>query len=144
MFKTTHFSRHVIEFLLAAIVLLIALITFTNLPQPYPTWPTIGAIPIDPELIIPALLGLAVLLRTIADGLSIGSVVIGVLSIITLLIATMSMYALYTAETGGVFWGGFFTLISGVILAIAAIIQSAVRWSVHRGVPNHVRNRFGN
>ncbi|WP_436348699.1 hypothetical protein [Natronorubrum sp. FCH18a] len=132
------------ESVLAAVVLLIGLITVADLPRPYPSWPTIGAVPVDPELVIPALLSLAVLIGVIVDGLSVGSVVSGLLGVITLWIALMSLHTLYTVETGGVFWGGFFTLISGVTLAIVVLIRAALRQTSSGGVPRRLRSRFGN
>ena len=112
---------------LAVLVLLIAAITFLELPQPYPTWPTIGSIPVDPELIVPGALALVALSGAIRAGLTLGSIVIGLLSAVTLWIASMSWYALYTPSSGGVFWGGFFTLVSGSALAIAILVRRVVR-----------------
>lgn len=133
-----------VESFFAAVVILIGFITAADLPRPYPLWPTIGAVPVDPELVIPALLGLAVLVGVVVDGFSVGSVVSGLLGVITLWIALVSLHTLYTVETGGVFWGGFFTLISGVTLAIVVLLRSAVRQTSYGGLPHRIRGRFGN
>lgn len=131
-----------IKSLLAVLVLLIVSVEFTGLPQPYPTWPTVGPVPIDPELIVPGLLGLVAILGTIRDGITIGSLVIGFLGGLTLWMSAMSLYSLYAGTAGGVFWGGFFTLISGTILAVAVIVQRLVHQSVYRGIPRRIRKRF--
>lgn len=112
---------------LAVIVLLITSITVTALPRPYPTWPTLGAVPINPELSFPALLGLVVVLRTIGNGLSLDSLFTGVLGAVTFWLATNSLYTLYIGDGGGVLWDGFFTLISGVILAVVVIGQEVIQ-----------------
>jgi len=122
-----HSPHRVFRSLLAGLVLLIAAITFLELPQPYPTWPTVGPVPVDPELIVPGALALAALHGALRAGLTPGSVVIGLLSAVTLWLASMSWYALYTPSSGGVFWGGFFTLISGSALAIAVLVRRVVR-----------------
>lgn len=75
------------QLVLAAFVLLIAAITFSNVPQPYPSWPTVGVIPVDPELVVPGLLGVAAILGAVRDGITLGSIAIGTLGIVTLLVA---------------------------------------------------------
>lgn len=144
MIRISRSVLHVIEAVFAVIVLLIALITIAELPRPYPSWPTIGTIPVDPELIIPAMLGIAALGGAIADGFSVGSVVTGLLGFITLWIALTSLHTLYTIETGGVFWGGFFTLLSGGALAVVVLVRGAVRQTTDRGALYRLQNRFGN
>lgn len=131
------------QVVLAALVLLIATITFSDLPQPYPTWPTVGAVPIDPELVVPGLLGLVAILGALHDEVGVGSIVIGALGAVTLWAAATSLYTLYASTGGGVFWGGFFTLISGVILAIGVIVQSVLRQNSHREITLQIRDRFG-
>jgi hypothetical protein len=117
---------------LAALVLLIAASTFSIVPQPYPSWPTVGAIPVNPELIAPGLLGIAAILGVLRDGFTVGSIAIGMLGVVTLLLAATSLYTLYFSTGGGVFWGGFFTLISGVSLAILVIVQALLRMNRSR------------
>jgi hypothetical protein len=131
------------QVVLAALVLLIATITFSSLPQPYPTWPTVGAVPVNPELVIPGLLGLVAILRALHDGIAVGSIVIGVLGAVTLWAAATSLHTLYSSTGGGVFWGGFFTLISGSILAIGVIGQSILRQTCHHIVAFRIQDRFG-
>jgi len=112
------------ELILAGLVLAVAVVTLTALPEPYPTWPTVGAVPVNPELVVPGLLGVAALAGAFADGLGVGPVVIGALTAYN---ATASLYTLYAVESGGVFWGGFFTLLAGVPLAVAVLARAAVR-----------------
>lgn len=103
--------RRVVELVLAALVLLITIMTFADLPRPYPSWPTIGPVPVDPELVLPGLLGFVTLLSMTRMSISIGSVVVGVLGALTLSIAVSSLYTLYTG-TGGASSGVGFTLSS--------------------------------
>ena len=67
------------EVVFAALVLLIVTLLVTSFPH-YPSWPTLGPVPINPELVVPGLLGVAVLLGSVADGLSVKSAVFGVSS----------------------------------------------------------------
>lgn len=134
----------VIELSLATLVILNAAIEFFGLSQSYPAWPTVGPVPVDPELIIPGLLGIVAILVAIREGIAIGSIVVGVLGVLTLWIAATSLYSLYADTAVGLFWGGFFTLISGTLLAIAVIVQSLVRQSGHRGISPQIHDRFGN
>ena len=120
------------QVILAVLVLLITAITFSNLPQPYPSWPTVGAIPVNPELLIPGLLGIVTILGAFRDGVAVGSVAIGTLGAVTLLVAALSLQTLYSSTGGGVFWGGFFTLVSGGSLAIGVIVQNVLRLNRHR------------
>lgn len=71
-------------------------------------------------------------------GSSIGTVVVGVLGVLTLSIAALSLYSLYAATGGGVFWRGFFTLISGSVLAVALIVRSLIRGGGHRGIRHRI------
>ncbi|PSQ43901.1 hypothetical protein BRD07_01075 [Halobacteriales archaeon QS_9_68_42] len=123
---------HASRLVLAGGVLLVAAITFSGLPQPYPTWPTVGSIPVNPELVVPGLLGLVAVLGALRDGIAVGSIAIGTLGVVTLWVAATSLYELY-AGTGGVFWGGFFTLISGVALAVGVVVRDLLRRSGHPG-----------
>lgn len=128
---------------LAAFVLLIATSTFSTLPQPYPTWPTVGPIPVNPELVVPGMLGFIAILGALRDEVTVGSVGIGLLGAVTLWLAATSLYTLYAATGGGVFWGGFFTLISGVILAIGVIVQHLLRQTSPREISRRIRDQFG-
>lgn len=135
--------RRAIEPLLAAIVLLIAAITLLDLPGPYPHWPTVGPVPVDPELVVPGLLALVVLPGTVRDGITVGSIGIGILVAVTLWAAATSLYTLYSATGGGVFFGGLVTLASGIALAVAVLLRSGVREWGRRGSPSRVGDRFG-
>ncbi|WP_323173912.1 hypothetical protein [Natrialba sp. PRR66] len=117
----------VIDYALAVVVVAVAVWTFTGVPEPYPARPTLGSVPVNPELVVPGLLGLVMLSRLITDEFSGATPIVGVLGSLTLFLATMSMYILYAAEAGGVFVGGAFTLLSGIVLAAVVLLQGAVR-----------------
>ncbi len=57
--------------------------SFTYLPQPYPTCPTIGSIPASPELVVPALLGVVVVVEAFGERLSTASASFGLLGGVT-------------------------------------------------------------
>lgn len=116
------------EIVLAVMVLFNGVFTATSVPHPYPTWPTRGTIPINPELVVPCLLGIAVLVRVGAAGFSPGAVISGILGASTVYLAITSLHALYVSQTGGVFWGGLYTLVSGVCLAVVVVGRTAARW----------------
>ncbi|QCC53454.1 hypothetical protein [Natronorubrum bangense] len=116
----------VAQHLLAAFVLLIAISTFLGLPRPYPSWPTLGPLPINPELLVPGALGFVALLEPIHQGLNVGSVTIATVGAVTLWLAATSVYTLSASSTGGVFWGGFLTLLSGAVLAGLILVQRVV------------------
>lgn len=123
-----------IKSVLAGGVLLVAVVTITEVPQPYPTWPTIGSVPVNPELVVPTLLALAVFGGIVADrrSLGIGAAVTGLLGVATCFWGILSLASLYSGGGGGVFWGGFFTLVSGIALAVAVIGREAARAAVRR------------
>jgi hypothetical protein len=54
--------------ILAAATLLVILIEFSTLPRPYPANPTVGSVPVDPELLVPALLGLVAVVGALREG----------------------------------------------------------------------------
>ena len=114
------------QVIMAAVILLIATITFTDLPQPYPSWPTIGSVPVNPELVVPGLLGVVTTLETARDGVAVSSVIVGILGVVTLWLSATSLHALYTSSGGGVFFGGFFTLISGIALSVAVVVRASI------------------
>ena len=87
----------------------------------------------NPELVVPGLLGLAAVLGALRDGIAVGSIAIGTLGVVTLWVAVTSLYELYAGTGGGVFWGGFFTLVSGVVLAAGVVVQDLLRRSGHPG-----------
>ena len=114
------------QVIMAAVVLLIATITFSDLPQPYPTWLSVGSVPVNPELVVPGLLGVVTIFVAARDAAAVGSVIIWILGVVTLLLSTTSLHALYTSSGGGVFFGGFFTLISGIVLPVAVDVRASV------------------
>jgi hypothetical protein len=128
---------------LAGGVLLVAAITFSGLPQPYPTWPTVGSIPVNPELVVPGLLGLAAVLGSLRAGIGVGSIAIGTLGVVTLWVAATSLYDLYAGTGGGVFWGGFVTLLVGVVLAVGVVLQELLGRSGHCGAVRRLREWLG-
>lgn len=130
------------ESTLSAIVLLIATVILTDLPEPYPAWPTLGSIPVNPELVVPGLLGLVVLVGVAADGLSVESAVLGITSCFVLGMAATSLYTLYAGTAGGVFAGGLFTLAIGVPLAVAVLARNVARKFTFEGVAAGIRTRL--
>jgi hypothetical protein len=130
-----------LESTLAALVVLVAVLEVTGLPRPYPAWPTVGPVPADPELVVPGLLGLVAVVGAIRDGIDVGSVVVGGLGALTLWLAATSLYALFAGTAGGVFWGGFFTLVVGVPLAVAVLVRTALGRLEWRR-PRRIRDRF--
>lgn len=136
------FALQLSQVVLAALVLLIATVTFSDLPQPYPTWPTVGTVPVNPELVVPGLLGLVAVLGALREGIAAGSIVIGILGAATLWVAATGLHTLYASTGGGVFWGGFFALISGVVLAIGVLTRSILRRDVPREIIHRIHARF--
>lgn len=63
-------------------------------------------------------------LRRDADELA---VLQGVLGVLTLAIATLSLSSLATGTTGGVFFGGLFTLATGCVLAVLVLAEPVLR-----------------
>jgi len=112
---------------LAGAVLLVAAMTFGYLPQPYPAWPTIGPLPVSPELVVPALLGAVAVVEAFERRFGIASVALAVLGGVTFLLGAGSLYALYTVESGGVFFGGLFTIVAGVVLAGSVLLDAVTR-----------------
>ena len=91
--------------ILAATVLLVVLIEFSTLPLPYPANPTVGSVPVDPELVVPALLGLVAVVGALRDGIGVGSIATGLLGAVTLWVATTSLYETAASQGGGIAWG---------------------------------------
>ncbi|MDF9744411.1 hypothetical protein [Natrinema salsiterrestre] len=132
-----------IEAGLALLVLFIATITFADLPQPYPAWPTVAGLPVNPELIFPGLLAIAALIGAVRDGIRVSSIVIVALSVPTVWMAAMGVQTLlYPEPSGGLFVTGFFSLIFGAALAIAVIVRGAARRMGLSGISHWVRNRL--
>lgn len=127
---------------LAALVVLVVAMEFTAFPQPYPTWPAVAGVPVDPELVVPGLLGVVALFGSVRGGLSAGSIAVGSLGILTALMSATSLHQLYGDTCGCVFWGGFFTLLLGSILAGAIVARSALRRLGVGGVTPRLRDRF--
>lgn len=125
--RTTDWSPlRTAELALAILVALVVALLVTNFPL-YPSWPTVGGFPVNPELIVPGLLGVVALVRAIGDGLSIGSVTVGVLCVVTVTLAALSLQTLYSDASAGAFAGGLFTLVAGVALALAVVARNVVR-----------------
>lgn len=121
------------ELALAVLVALVAALLMTNSPL-YPSWPTLGGFPVDPELVVPGLLGVVALARAMRAGLAVGPVVVGILAAVTVTLATLSLHVLYTGPSGGVFAGGLFTLVVGVALAFAVVVRNVVHEVTRRGL----------
>lgn len=133
---------HATELLLAVGVLLVGAMAFNYLPQPYSAWPTIGPVPASPELVVPALLGLAVLVNAVVDRSDIGSILLGLLGGVILGIGGVSLSLLYASGTGGVFFTGLFTLVGGIALALGVLGYRTLRSDAVRSATRELRARF--
>ena len=129
--------------ILAAVVLLVVLVEFSSLPLPYPANPAVGSVPVDPELLVPALLGLVAVVGALRDGIGVGSIVTGLLGVVTLWVATTSLYETAASQGGGIAWGAFFTLICGGVLAVTVLVRQAVRRTGETGVLDRLRTQLG-
>jgi len=129
--------------ILAAMVLLVLLVEFSSLPLPYPANPTVGSVPVDPELVVPALLGLVAVVGALRDGIGVGSIATGLLGVVTLWFATTSVYETATSQGGGIAWGAFFALICGGVLAVTVLVRQAVRRTGEAGVLDRLRTQLG-
>lgn len=109
--------------------LLVTAAELTALPQPYPTWPELFGLPVNPSLVVPGTLAAAVLAGAALDGLCFSSLWLTALGLPTLFVALLSIQTLM-AETGGVFWGGLLTLVLGVVLSLATLLREALRGRV--------------
>lgn len=140
MSRSDWWSVRGLELLLAALVFAVTVVTFTGVPEPYPTWPTVGGIPVNPELVVPGALGLVAVVRAGTDP-GVGSALVGAVGAVTLLLATTSGYTLYAGSGGGVFWGGFFTLLAGVALALAVVVRATLAATDLAALRSPVRDR---
>jgi len=129
---STRTALQATEVVLAVAVFLVAAMTFGPLPQLYPAWPTVGALPVNPELVVPALLGVVAAVESVGQRLGPASVALAALGGVTFLLGAWSLYALYAVESGGVFFGGLFTLVAGLLLA-ACVLLDAVARAARRG-----------
>ncbi len=130
------------ELALAVAVLLVAALIVAGPPDWYPSWPTVAGVPVDPELVIPGSLGVVAVLGAAADGLRIASLVVAALGVVTAWLAATSVHTLATADGGCVFFGGFFTLLAGTLLAVAVLVREAIRALARRGTLDLLRERF--
>ena len=129
--------------ILAATALLVILVEFSTLPLPYPADPTVGSVPVNPELVVPALLGLVAVVGALRDGIGVGSIATGLLGVVTLWFATTSLYETAAGQGGGIAWGAFFTRICGGVLAITVLIRQAVRRTGEPGVFDRLQTQLG-
>jgi hypothetical protein len=132
------------KLLLAGAVLLVTAVTFNYLPQPYTTWPAIGSIPVSPELVVPALLGVVVVVEALVEKFSIASLFLALFGGLTFLLGTASLYTLYAVESGGVFFIGFFTIIAGILLAIGVFLHTIVRTERFKTASKELINSISN
>jgi len=115
-----------------AIVLAIALLALVTAPialggpQLYPAWPTVGPVPVSPELVVPGLLGAVVIGTAFAEGRTVSSVATGGLGALTLALSMVGLYVLF-AGAGGPFFFGLFSLAAGVLLAVVVLVRGAIR-----------------
>lgn len=109
--------------------LFVTAMELTAIPQPYPTWPEAFGVPVNPSLVVPGLLAVAVLAGAALDGITFSSLWLVALALPTLFIALLSIHTLMIGA-GGVFWGGFFTLILGIVLSLATLLRATLRGRV--------------
>lgn len=119
----------VVELALAATAPLVVAVELTSLPQPYPTWPEAFGLPVNPSLVVPGLLAVAVLAGAALDGITVHSLWLVALSLPTLFLGLLSIRTLMIGG-GGVFWGGYFTLILGIVLSLATLLRATLRGRV--------------
>lgn len=110
-----------IEIALSIAVLLVAFVMSTDAPVAFPTRPAVGDVPLDPELLVPGLLGLVSLVYSVRRGFGIASILIGLLGAVTVVLALVSLHALYSGSVAGVFGGGLLTLSVGILLALSVL-----------------------
>ena len=99
--------------------------------------------PVDPELLVPAFLGLVAVVGALSDGIGPGSIPMGLLGVVTLWFATTSLYETAAGQGGGIAWGAFFTLICGGVLAVTVFVRQAVRRTGEPGVLDRLRTQSG-
>lgn len=132
------------KLLLAGAVLLVAAMTFNYFPQPYSTWPTIGSVPVNPELVVPALLGVVVVVEAFVEQFSIASVCLAIFGGLTFLLGAASLYTLYAVESGGVFFIGFFTITARILLATGVFVHTIARTERFRNASKEIINSISN
>lgn len=107
----------------------------------YPVWPTLGGFPVDPELVVPGLLGVVALADVSGREISAGSVATGVLAVLTMVVAVTSLSTLYAGSGGGVFFGGVITLLLGIALAVTTVAVDVIRFGLRQGMFEADRRR---
>ncbi|UTF53796.1 hypothetical protein [Natronosalvus rutilus] len=129
------------EIALAVFVLLVDLVLLADRSLPWPTWPKLGSAPIDPELVLPGVLAILVIVGVIREGLElrVGQLLALGLGALTLWWASLSLYTLYAGTGGGVFFGGLFTLASATPLAVVVLTRAGIRRDLHRRLVASVR-----
>lgn len=133
---------HATELLLAVGVLLVGAMAFNYLPQPYSAWPSLGSIPVTPQLVVPSLLGLAAITSAVVDRSDLGSILLGCFGGVTLAFGGFSLSVLYAPGTGGVFFIGLFTLVSGIALAVGVLGYRTLRSDAVRAAVYELRARI--
>lgn len=129
------------EVVLAVSTLFLATVLLTDLSMPFPAWPEIGGVPVNPELVVPGVLGLVALVETTDSGLDLPSVVVGLFAVLTLSLSALGLYALWAGPGGGVFAGSLFTLAAGTPLSLAVLVRHARRKFAPDGFAARRRNR---
>ncbi|MFC7214227.1 hypothetical protein ACFQO4_09075 [Saliphagus sp. GCM10025334] len=129
------------EVVLAVFVLFVDVVLLANRPLPWPSWPELGSVPIDPELVLPGVLAILVITGVVREGLGlrVGQLLALGLGALTLWWASLSLYTLYAGTGGGVFFGGLFTLASATPLAVVVLARAGVRRDLHHRLVASVR-----
>ena len=129
--------RTLATLLATALLALVAAPIALGGPQLYPTWPTIGPVPVSPELVVPGLLGTVILGISATEGLTVSSVAAGLLGALTLTLSVVGLYLLFVG-VGGPFFFGLFSLVAGTLLAVVVLVRGVIR----RDVPERIRAHF--
>lgn len=75
----------------------------------------------------PPVLALVVLVGVLDDGLTVGGVLLGLIALLTLYVAFISLWVLlFPPEGGGVYGGHLFTLAAGILLAVGVLARIVV------------------
>ena len=97
-----------------------------------------------PELIIPALLGFVVGVEAFVEQFSIASVCLAIFGGLTFLLGALSLYTLYAVESGGVFFGGLFTIVAGIILSVGVFLHTIARTERFQTASKELMNSLSN
>ncbi|MCO8246573.1 hypothetical protein [Haladaptatus sp. AB643] len=116
-------TTHLLETLLALATLVSTDLSLDYNPW-YPEWIHTGPLTLPPSAIAPMILSIAILLfrGRSTNPRGIGRRALTAFAAITLILCLYAIWNLNTAP-GGVYWAGFFPLITGVLLAVSTLLR---------------------